>query len=168
MDPEEARRLRQWPSLALMLQTADGGKSWKTTVSSLMGRLTRFCYVSRGPALTLFEFDYTFEWPSEVYRINVGDTGSTRAFREADRAITDIALLPSGVAYLAGFEPPGTMRQLPIPGKVRIIRSADLKQWQDMEVDYRATARRVHLATRPEGPALAATDTGVILLLQPR
>ena len=51
-----------------------------------------------------------------------------------------------------------------IPGKVHILRSDGLENWDEMLVDYRAVARRVWLAS-PGNGIWAATDTGIILKL---
>ena len=69
--------------------------------------------------------------------------------------------------YLAGTEHFGKLQDLPIPRKVKIIRSDDASHWTEMEVDYRATARRVILATAGPNDLWAATDTGMILKLTP-
>jgi hypothetical protein len=164
MDPERARNRRQWPSLTLVMQTIDGGETWKTSSSSILGRLTRYKVAAGGLGLSLVEFQESFEWPSEVYRMDLNRQVMERTFREKDRAITDIAI-GDGVAYLAGYEPVGTMTRLPVPGKVKIFRSPDLKVWSEMDVDYRAVAGRVLLSARPRAGVWAATDTGMILQL---
>jgi photosystem II stability/assembly factor-like uncharacterized protein len=163
MDPEAAENRRQWPSLTLLLQTSDGGKSWRSSVQSLMGRLTRIRFSPGGSALLLVEFDHAFEWPSEVLSIGKDRKTTTRVFRSKNHATTDVMFGADGTAYLAGFEPPGSLRQIPIPGRVAIGRSKDLAGWEWMSVDYRAVARRVMLAQRRDGSLWAATDTGMIL-----
>jgi hypothetical protein len=168
MDPERARRRRQLPSLTLLLQTSDGGATWKASSSSIMGRLTRYKVLPDGAALSLVEFQQSFDWPSEVYKIDVIKGTTERTFREKDVAITDMALLPDGTAYLAGYQPAGALARLPVPGKVRIFRSADRKNWSEMEVDYRAVAQRVYLSARPGAGVWAATDTGMVLQLTAR
>jgi len=50
----------------------------------------------------------------------------------------------------------------PVPQKVRILSSADLSNWSEANVDYRAVATRVMLAGAG-GSVWAATDTGMIL-----
>jgi len=164
MDPESAGERRQWPSLTLMLQTLDFGKTWRGFSSSILGQMTRI-QLRGDVGLTLVEFEQSFDWPCEVYRIHIRGGESSRIFREKDRAITDIALPPGGSALLAGFEPVGSLHQLPVPGKVRILGSEDLRTFHEFPVDYRAVARRVWLAAPPSGPPLAATDTGMILRL---
>ena len=165
MDPEAARARRQWPSLSLLLQSADGGLTWKAGAASIMGRITRSRTLPSGKGLSLVEFEDSFEWPSEVYRNDINKRSTERTFREKDRAITDVALMPDGTGFLAGHEPPGALSRLPIPGKVKILTSPDLVVWKEMEVDYRAVARRVWLAAGPGIGPWAATDTGMILRL---
>jgi len=73
---------------------------------------------------------------------------------------------------MAGVELPGKARQLPIPGKVRILRSsavdvAGKPTWIDMDVDYRAEANRLSMAAPDARNVWVATDTGMILKLTP-
>ncbi len=74
-------------------------------------------------------------------------------------------LLSNGGAVLATVEPPGNSTQVPIPGKLKILRSADLKVWQEMDVDYRAVAQRAIIAAPDAQHMWVATDTGAILKL---
>jgi len=64
-------------------------------------------------------------------------------------------------------EPSGRLNSLPIPGKVRMLRSTspNLDQWQEVPVDYRAVAGTVVLAGPDPDHLWAATDTGMILHL---
>lgn len=163
MNPEHARH--QWPALSIILETRDGGKSWNSSTASLFGQITRLSLSPAGSGLALLEFADTFEWPSEVHRLNWRTGGSTLAYREKDRLITDVVALPSGSGYLAGQEPAGKLSHSPIPGKVKILKSENLINWKEMEVDYRATARQVTLAAVDDGHVWAATDTGMILKL---
>jgi hypothetical protein len=100
-----------------------------------------------------------------VYSINLRNGVSDRSFRAKDRAITDLLCNPEGESYLAGYESVGDIHPSPIPGKVKILRSSDLKNWTEMSIDYRAVARRVWLAAAGDD-IWAATDTGMILQLQ--
>jgi hypothetical protein len=52
-----------------------------------------------------------------------------------------------------------------VPGKVRILSSANLADWEEMNVDYRAVAGFVTLAGPDSEHVWAATDTGMILQL---
>lgn len=164
MDPEAAQNRRQWPSLTLMLQSIDGGAAWKGFTASLLGRMTRIRLAPTGKGIALIEFDEGFDYPSEVYRIGVNEPAVTRIYRDKRHAVTDLALTKDGWTYLAGVQTPGAVR-LPVPGKVRILRNRD-SAWVEDPVDYRAAANRVWLALSPEGRAVAATDTGMILRLE--
>lgn len=165
MDPEDQQYSRQLPSLTLMLQTVDGGQKWQGFTASLMGRMTRLRMSPAGVGVSIIEFEQGFEWPSEVYGMGVGEATVRRVYREKRHFVTDGAFGRDGWVYLAGVEVAGTVR-LPVPGKVRIMRSRDLKTWTAMPVDYRASAARVFLATGPDRNLVAITDTGMILRLE--
>lgn len=165
LSPEDSTMRREWPHLNIMLNTHDAGHTWKSSTSSMFGRITRTAFLPDGRGLGLIEFTDNFKWPSEVYRLD-GTTGkSTTAFNAADRAITDLLLLPSGTAYLAGVEVVGKLQHTPIPRKLKVLKSEDLTTWQEMDVDYRAVAVRAMLRAAPNGTLWLATDTGMILKL---
>lgn len=164
MEPDAAAIRRQWPSLTLVLQTSDGGATWQGLSASVMGHMTRVRMLPNGNGLALMEFEDTFEWPAEVHRL-AGPT-ITRVYRDKRHAVTDLAIKANGEAYLGGVEPQGVGVRLPIPGKVRILRSLDLKLWTEDPADYRAVANRVMLAKGPGDRLMAATDTGMILRLE--
>jgi hypothetical protein len=166
IDPEAAMRRREWPALTITLETRDGGKAWKPSTSSIFGDLTRVRLTPQGLGVGLFEYFDEFSWPSEIFSINWKTGKSERVLRLKDRAFTDIAITPSGTVYAAGAEVAGSVRLSPVPGKVRILRSKDLKAWENLEVDYRAVGRRVTLALADEENLWAATDTGMILKLE--
>jgi hypothetical protein len=86
-------------------------------------------------------------------------------FGERDRAVTDFTLLPGGGALMASVEPPGNSNQVPIPGKLRMLRSNNLKVWTELDADYRAAAQRAIVAAPDAQHAWVATDTGMILAL---
>jgi hypothetical protein len=168
MDPESVVRRREQPHLMVFLQTADGGSTWKPSTVSMFGRPTRLAFSSDARGLLLVEFHEAFQYPSEVFRLGATADQSGRVFRREDRAVTDVALLTGGPAYLAAIEPPGKLAWSPVPGKVKLLKSADTSAWTEMEVDYRAVARRVILAVLDADHAWAATDTGMILRLDPK
>lgn len=165
MDPEAAQARRQRPSLSIVLETRDGGETWTHSSTSMFGRITRVRLAAEGRGLGLVEFHDAFTWPSEVFRLDWRTGKSERVFRREDRAVTDVALLDNGPAYLAAVEPAGKLRRSPVPGRLHIFQSYDLTHWSEMPVDYRAVARRAVLAAAP-GSVWAATDTGMILRLE--
>ncbi len=113
----------------------------------------------------MFEYHNFYALPSRVYKVKFR-VSMEAIFGERDRAVTDVALLPDGDAILAAVEPPGASNQVPIPGKLKILRSSNLKLWEEMPVDYRAVAQRATLATPDNQHLWVATDTGMILALE--
>jgi len=167
MEPDKAVRNVETPHLSITMQTRDAGRKWSVDTTSMFGRVTRIRFGPFGMGLALIEFAHSFAWPSEVYRINSYNGESERAYRDKNRAITDAWVGPSGGGYLAGIEVPGELHSASLPGKVKILRSADLNRWTEMAVDYRAVASRVTLALVDDNNVWAATDTGMILKLVP-
>jgi hypothetical protein len=161
LDPNPQRR-RELPALMVSLQTRDGGVTWKSSRTSMFGKVTAVQAGSNGVGLLLVEFDEYFEFPSELYSIHTSGADSKVVMRRKDFAATDI--LVSSAYFVAGFQPPGALFRTPIPGRVKILQSNDLKTWTDQPVDYRAVATRVML-TEAGGRKWAATDTGMILNL---
>jgi hypothetical protein len=168
MNPSEARRRRERPSTQVILETTDGGAKWESYTSSLYGRLTQLVLAKEGYALALFEYLHYYTLPSRVYKMKSWTSMET-IFGERDRAVTDLALLPDGTVLLAAVEPPGASNQVPIPGKLKMLRSSNLstnlKVWEEMNVDYRAVAQRATFATPDAEHLWVATDTGMILAL---
>lgn len=163
LDAQNAVGRREWPHLSIMLDTRDGGKNWKTSTSSMFGHITRTLFLPSGTGLGLIEFTDTFKWPSEVHRLDAATGKSDRVYNSPDRAITDILLQPSGTGYLAGVEVQGRLQHSPIPRKVVVLKSMNLTDWEEMNVDYRATAVRAMLRSASDGSLWVATDTGMIL-----
>jgi hypothetical protein len=169
MDPEKAQSRRLLPSTLVLLQTLDGGATWSPSSASIFGKVTRISLTPGGDSLGLVEFSSNFEWPSEVYRFHAGGGESTRLYRKSDRFITDILLTQGGTAYMAGTETTAVVQDNPIANKVKIIRTRDNENFEEMQVDYKAHAHRVFLAAAPteglEPEIWLATDTGTILKL---
>lgn len=165
LDPARAERRREWPTLSIVLETRDAGRTWAANTAPLLGRCVRVRLAPDGWGLSLFEFENAFQWPSAVYAINLRTGKSVESFHAKNRVVTDVALFDGQQAFLAAIEPPGKAPNLPIPGKVKILRTSDLKNWQSMDVDYRAVATRVILAAVDPKHVWAATDTGMILKL---
>ena len=162
MDPEQASKRRQLPTLTLLAQTIDGGETWKTSTAPLFGMVTSARYTGED-GLLVMGFNESFQWPSEVFRLAGAETG--RVYRETTPRIIDAALFKGPHVYLAGVEPTGKMHTAPIPGKVHILQSDDFKTWSEMKVDYKAQARQVILAGPDADHQWVATDTGMILHL---
>jgi hypothetical protein len=167
MEPEVAKYRRQRPAVLILIETNDGGATWRPAMASMFGRLTRLVLAGR-EGLGILEFDNTFPWPSEVYRFFAGAGKSERVFREKGHLVTD-ALWTSESAWLGAVQLPYEVRGAPIPGRVKILRAKapGLKDWASVPVDYRATANRVSLAEAPDGSIWAVTDAGMILRYPP-
>jgi hypothetical protein len=166
MDPEAFKRRTQWPNLNIVLQTQDGGANWRADTVSTFGTISRVSLAKDARGLLLIEFLDSFDFPAEIHQLDLRTGKSSLAFRRKDRAVTDVAIMPYGPAYLAAVEPSGSLLHSPVPGRLKMIKSDDLQLWQEMEVDYRATATRAILATAGSDDLWVATDTGMILKLE--
>ncbi len=166
MEPEQAARRREIPTYGVLLETADAGKTWLKSEASVFGQITRISMTPQGTALGLTEFKDEFDYPSEIYRIDLHTGKSESSFRQKDRAITDVrAFAGSNRGIAAGYETTGKIYRSPIPGKVKVLTSDDLAHWREMPVDYRAVAHSTIIAGPDEDHLWIATDTGMILKL---
>jgi Photosynthesis system II assembly factor YCF48 len=161
-DLEEELRRKQVPTLTLELETVDGGLHWRSETAPLLGSLAHLS-LNGAHGLGAFGYADSFEWPSEVFHFDLKTGKSTSVFKQKDRRITDVLVDPAGFGFLAAVEPLGRLSSSPIPGKVRILRSANLADWEEMKVNYKAVARSVVLAGPDRQHVWAATDTGMIL-----
>ena len=143
------------------------GKKWSKSEASIFGQITRLSLTAAGELRWgLLNSRTQFDYPSEVYRINLHKGNSESSFKQKDRAITDVrAFAGSNRGIIAGYETAGTIYRSPIPGKLRVLTSDDLANWQEMTVDYRAVAHRAMIAGPDEKHLWIATDTGMILKL---
>jgi Photosynthesis system II assembly factor YCF48 len=164
MDPEEAVKRRQIPTLTILVQTNTAGEKWTATTAPLFGIVTSV-RLSKPAGLLVFGFNESFDWPSEVYRLDTIGGKNTRVFREKNRRVIDSAVFPGPRAFLGAIEPPGKLNSLPIPGKVKMLTTTDFSVWTEMDVDYKAVARSLVLAGPDAEHLWAATDTGMILRL---
>jgi hypothetical protein len=164
MEPDRATKQRKVLSQTLLLETADGGGHWTARNTPLFGSLEAV-RLAGAEGLDLFSYGPSFEWPSEVYKLDLNSRDAVSVFREKNRRVTDIALFAGPQAYLAAVEPTGTLNTVPIPGPVKILTSKNLGDWQEMTVDYRAQATTLCLAGPDANHMWAATDTGMILHL---
>lgn len=157
---------RETPRMTLIVDSHDSATTWHGMAASIMGQVSRLSLAPSGFGLALFEFHGKFPWPSEVYRIELANGRSRSTFRVANRAITDVLAAADGDSYLAGIQPATAAQPSPLPGKVKILRSATGSEpWTDMPVDYRAVAHRVFLASAGGKDVWAGLDSGVILKL---
>jgi hypothetical protein len=147
-----------------VLETLDGGKKWRSAVLPIKGELAQLRMSDQGFVLSLILYqDPKSPAGSAVFQTPLGSPDGRLVFAKRDRAVTDIALLSNGGAVLVAIEPPGNSARVPIPGKLKILESADLKVWQEMDVDYRAVAQRAVIAAPDAQHMWVATDTGAIL-----
>jgi hypothetical protein len=167
VNPESAVERRQWPTVSITLDTHNAGATWSPSTGSFFGQISRVRLSPAGVGLGLISFMDNFEWPAEVFRVNWKTGKSGRVFRDKNRRITDVAVFSEKLGYLAGQEVLGQLHQSPIPGRLKMYKSTDLQEWKEMDVDYRANAAVALLAAADEQNIWVATDTGMILKLQP-
>ena len=166
MEPENAKGRRQVPQYGVFVETVDGGATWTKSEASIFGEPTRVVMTTQGTGLGLLQFKDEFEYPSEVYGINLHGGSSTRSYREKDVSVTDIRLFDgTNRGLLTGYETEGRIHHSPIPGKLKILTSDDREHWTEMPVDYRAVAHVAKIAGPDENHLWISTDTGTILKL---
>ena len=96
----------------------------------LSGRITPAAVSPRmaSPCAAGVEYPTYYAFASSVFKLILGSRDRRMIFAERDRAVTDVALLPGRRrAVLAAIEPPGNSNQVPIPGKLKMLESSDLK-----------------------------------------
>lgn len=164
VNPERALERRQVPTLTLELESRDAGITWTSATAPLLGSMVGLS-LKGTEGLGVFAYADSFTWPSEVFHFDLQSGKSNSVFRQKDRRVTDAAVFADGQGLLAAVEPPGQMVSVPVPGRVRILRSENLTDWEEMKVDYRAVAGFVTLAGPDREHVWAATDTGMILQL---
>jgi len=160
--PETALRRRQLPGSLVVLETADAGQTWSSQVRSILGTVTRLRFAG-DQGLAVFNYTDQFDWPSEVIRLDLKTRTNAPFFRQKDRNVTDVAATKDGAVYLAAIEAT-RLRSSPVPGKLHIIRVKNLKDWNEMAVDYRAVGRRAFLSAYGDS-VWVATDQGMVLKL---
>jgi photosystem II stability/assembly factor-like uncharacterized protein len=164
MDPASALYRADLPHLTYTVKTTDGGKTWSSSSASMFGEVERVRFTPNGKGLGLAVYSQGFRYPSEVYSIDWHTGKSVTIYKDPKFAVRDVWLAPDGTAYLAGTTSQARLRDL-IPGKVRVLMSKDYVGWTELPVDYRAEARRLHLAAADTGDMWLATDGGMILKL---
>lgn len=160
----EPRSTPAWHGKVAMLETLDAGKTWTYSTVPVEGELAQVRLTNQGFIVSLIVYsDPKSGFASAVFKTPLGSPDSKVIFAERDRAATDIALPAHGEAILATIEPPGATPQIPIPGKLKMLRSNNLKMWEEMPVDYHAVAQRAIIAAPDARNMWVATDTGAIL-----
>ncbi len=163
--PDRATRQRDTPHINVFADTSDAGANWRAQEVSMFGEVVS---TKMGPdqiGLTLVNFSNGFEYPAELHYFEWPNGGMHRVYREKRHAITDIAIPERGPVYFVAVEPTGQLYWSPIPGRLRVMRSADFQSWEEMKVDYRASARRAVLEAYDTENVWMLTDTGMVLKL---
>ena len=166
VDPERARFRSGDVLNQIVLETKDGGKTWTHSQMESTGDFARLKIARSGIGFGLVVYPNFSKYPAEVFRVELNTLQKQTVYRQPDRVVTDIAPLPDGETFLAAIEAPGKLKDIPIPGKLKISTSTGLAAWTDMEVDYRAQAQQAIFAGPDRDHLWVATDTGMILKLQ--
>ena len=157
LDPHAEDRRKEWPGASVTLETRDGGKTWKQSVTSIFGTISRVRYARDGRGLALIQFHDAFDWPSEVFTIDLKTGSSERSFRRKDRAVTDTWLFP-GSGYLVTIEPPIESGS---SGRLGLFHSTDLRDWRELEIPE-AHGNRAWLSGSASGALWIASDHGTL------
>ncbi len=165
MEPERAVKRSTVPVLALQLKTTDGGEKWVSSSATLLGAISSLRFAGND-SLSIYQYDQTIRYPSEVFHLDTS-TGKLDAVYRSNLRVMDAAMFANHRVFLAAIEPPGRLNTLPIPGKVKVLTSTTFGDWKEMDVDYKANARMVMMAGPDPEHVWIATDTGMILRLQP-
>jgi Photosynthesis system II assembly factor YCF48 len=149
---------RQWPQLGILIQTVDGGRTWKPTASAVFGRLAQARLSGRTAALVL-QFDYEFDWPSEVYSIDLPTGETKRDYRDPEHRVCAVGVLEGRQLAVAAVKVGKSRAAGPRPLELFIGGAA-------VSIDERLTAAECHLQV--DGASLwLATDDGFVEKLFP-
>ena len=150
----------------IILETLDGGQKWTNISMPIQADVARLRISKQGFVVSLMVYPGPHpQLASAIFLTPLGQPGSRMIFGERDRAATDVAVLDDGSGIVVAVEPPGNSSEVPIPGKLKILKSKNLKAWEEMDVDYRAVAQEALIAVADAGHIWVATDTGAILAL---
>ncbi len=161
-DPNRSLRRPEWPGICITLETRDGGVTWKSSKTSLFGRISRMRYSQDGRGMILVEFHDRFDWPSEVYSMNLATGASERVFRKKDRAVTDLLLFPGGMSMLAAVEPPADPSRS-VQGRLHLLEGSGGKIWTEVRLPSEIPAARAWMAGSQTGGIWVACDSGYVL-----
>ncbi len=164
LDPQRAKRHGAPPATRILLETKDGGKTWKSFTKVGKSGLIQIVPGPAEAALGLFDFPDFAELGTEVRKLDLSTNEQHDSFAAPNRLVTSMALF-AGEGVLAAVEVNGQLKDLPIPGKLVMLESEDLEKWTEMSVDYRAVARRAMLSGPDPKHLWVATDNGMILRL---
>ncbi|MDX2269551.1 MAG: hypothetical protein NW208_15720 [Bryobacter sp.] len=164
MQPEFAKLRRPRPALTLVLDSSDGGETFRNTSASTFGEVRQVRIGESGEGVVVVQFRGSFTYGGEVYRFRAGQAKELELMlRPKDIEVHDALHVPGQGYYVAGTSRTSDI-DLPVPTPVKILFSFDGKEFLDVAVDYRAEARRVFLAYAGRN-VFAATDEGMILKL---
>ena len=151
--PELDAAGRQWPQLGVLIQSIDGGESWKPTAAAVFGRLAASRVGGRLAAL-LMQYDFEFSWPSEVYRIELATGELTSAYRVEQRRVCAVAVMGRALAIAALRVAKEQANLGPRPLELQV-------DGVDVPIDERLTAGNCFLGR--DGAVLwLATDQGFV------
>ncbi len=163
LEPEMAA-YRNQPHLITSLESRDAGATWSIDEVSAFGYLHRTVIGKDGTGLSLIKFDKSFQFGGELYAFYpLMSKKSERILRLKELEFQDVLYVPGDGVYLACTERLGL---LPVPTKVRVLHSSNMKEWKDIPVDYRALAQSIVLSATPSGKVFAALDQSTILALR--
>ncbi|MBI3698155.1 MAG: hypothetical protein HY238_25385 [Acidobacteria bacterium] len=174
--PSDRPRLPEWmqpeliplgrnPTTSVILHSHDGGKNWSHSELSNVGEIVCLRIASTGRAFLLLHHPDSFSLPSEIIALDLQTLRGNAVYGQAKHFLTDLAFAGPGRILAAAIDQDGKTPFPAIPSRLKILQSADGRQWTEMEVDYRAEARSARLAATDESHAWVATDTGMILHL---
>lgn len=166
LDPSATLSTREAPHLSLTLQTQDGGKTWESHSSTMLGEITKSRFALPNQGIGLIEHDQSFQYPSEVFNIAWPKGQNQVVYHDEHFFVSDIWITPGGTYYMAGIELASKLHDI-VPQKVKVMMSRDLKTWTPEAVDYRATANRVFLGGSGDDALWMATNDGMILKRAP-
>jgi hypothetical protein len=163
MEPELALLDSAKPSISVSLETSDAGKTWKASSGSAFGALSRVRMGNDGQGYSLVKFADAFEYGGELFALRPNQKPKVeRVLRRRDLYFHDLAYVPGDGVYVGCTEKRGKVN-LPIPTRVRVLHSKDGAEWDEVPVDYRASAQELFLDATPSGAVFAATDNGTVL-----